>query len=79
MPAQATIANCFELKFPSSSMSSSRLTLSADVYAKCTRAQLGNAWGQSFSLSVEEESNLGGLGVTVSCSGPSADATFTAG
>ena len=79
VPAQASLNNCFELKFPSSSMSSTRLSLNADVYAKCTKAQLGSAWAGRFVFSVEEENNLGGLGVTVSCSGPLAEATLFAG
>ena len=73
IPAKASIANCFELRGTTSSMSSTSLTMSAGVYAKCTSAQLGSAWSSRFVFSVQEED---GLGLSYECSGPLAGSTI---
>lgn len=78
VPASASLRDCFELKFPSAIAGSNSISLSAKVYAKCTKAQLGMAWNSSFVFSVQEETAP--FGLSYSCSGPLAgDTTPTIG
>jgi len=78
VPASASLRDCFELRFPSAIAGSNSISLSAQVYAKCTKAQLGMAWKSSFVFSVQEETAP--FGLSYSCSGPLAgDTTPTIG
>jgi hypothetical protein len=64
--AELKVAQCFELKYPSSSLSSNILTLSADVYALCDETELGRGNGQKPVYSLIEQSDLNLTG----CPGP---------
>ena len=74
--AESRVADCLELKFPTSSIGSSIITLTAEVYAICNSTQLGRGNGQRPLYSVAEESSLLSLS---SCSGPSATYRTTYG
>ena len=74
--AESRVADCLELKFGSSSVGSTTITLSAQVYAICNSTQLGRGNGQRPLYTVAEESSLLSLST---CSGPSATYTTTYG
>ena len=64
--AELEVAQCFELKYPDSYLSSNTLTLSANVYALCDKTSLGRGDGQKpiYSLVEQLDLNLSG------CPGP---------
>ncbi len=64
--AESKVADCFQLKYPSSSLNSSTLTLTADVYATCDSSSLGRGNGQKPVYSLVEQTDLNLFG----CPGP---------
>ncbi len=64
--AESKVADCFQLKYPSSSLISSTLTLTADVYATCDSSSLGRGNGQKPVYSLVEQTDLNLSG----CPGP---------
>lgn len=77
-PAQAAskVADCLQMKFPSSTTSSTQITLTAKLYQNCTSIQLGSGNGQRALYTVVEESGLLSL---AECNGPFASAGFGVG
>lgn len=69
--ADSKVADCAEFRNPTSSASSTAITLKVDVYATCTEEQLGRGKGQSPLYSMLEEESLFNLS---SCNGPSINA-----
>ena len=61
-------ADCIELRSPSSSQSSTLITLMFDVYATCSSGQLGSPLGRSPLYQMTQEESLFNLN---SCNGPS--------
>lgn len=61
-------ADCIELRSPSSSQSSTLITLKFDVYATCSSGQLGSSLGRNPLYQMTQEESLFNLN---SCSGPS--------
>jgi hypothetical protein len=61
-------ADCIELRSPSSSQSSTLITLKFDVYATCSSGQLGSSLGRNPLYQMTQEESLFNLS---SCSGPS--------
>lgn len=64
--AESKVADCFQLKYPSSSLISSTLVLTADVYATCDSSSLGRGNGQKPVYSLVEQADLNLSG----CPGP---------
>lgn len=64
--AELKVAQCFEMKYPDSYLSSNTLTLTADVYALCDKASLGRGDGQKPVYSMIEQADLSLSG----CPGP---------
>ena len=61
-------ADCIELRSPSSSQSSTLITLKFDVYATCSSGQLGSSLGRNPLYQMTQEESLFNLS---SCTGPS--------
>lgn len=65
--ADLKVADCAEFRNPTSTATATTITLSVDVYAKCTEEQLGRGKGQKPVYQMQDEESLFNLS---SCSGP---------